>query len=149
MNDVKNVIRGLEDTMKAIRMLNRYVPYSYSDQACAEAILLLEGSLPKILTLEAVKGIGTRESRRVESADVEPVWLERLEDDLSNLSMVLVSWWYCDFMDQSEDEFDFIVKYFGTDFDDTLDYNSYGKTWRIWNNKPTEEQRKAAEWSVL
>ena len=35
---------------------------------------------------------------------------------------------------------------FGTEQDVELNNDDYGKTWRCWAEKPTEEERKAAEW---
>lgn len=35
---------------------------------------------------------------------------------------------------------------FGTEQDAVMDNNDYGKTWRCWAEKPTEEERKMAKW---
>lgn len=29
---------------------------------------------------------------------------------------------------------------------DRLEYSEYGKSWRCWNKRPTDEQRKAVKW---
>lgn len=35
---------------------------------------------------------------------------------------------------------------FGTEQDAVMNNDDYGKTWRCWAEKPTEEERKVAEW---
>lgn len=107
---------------------------------------LLKEQEPRLLGLEEVKAIALRESKRTLSSKVEPVWLEQNEDGLTNLALVLISWWYMEGIDEDETEFEFIAKYFGTDLDDTLNYLDYGTRWRVWSNKPTIEQRKAVKW---
>lgn len=37
---------------------------------------------------------------------------------------------------------------FGTEQDAVLNNDDYGKTWRCWAEKPTEGERKAAEWLI-
>ena len=102
------------------------------------------------MTLEEVKAIALREAKRILSSEVEPVWLEQNEDGLTKLSLVLISWWYIENIDigRDETEFEFIVKYFGSDLDDTLNYLDYGTRWRVWSSKPTIEQREAVKWDA-
>lgn len=111
-----------------------------------DALELLKEQEPRLLGLEEVKAIALREVKRILSSEVEPVWLEQSDGDLTNLELVLISWWYMEGIDKDEAKFEFIAKYFGTDFDDTLNYLDYGTHWRVWSSKPTIEQRKAVKW---
>lgn len=111
-----------------------------------DVIALLKEQEPRLLGLEEVKAIALRETKRIQSSEVEPVWLEQNEDGLANMKLALISWWYMEGIDEDETEFEFIAKYFGTDFDDTLRYLDYGTRWRVWSSKPTIEQRKAVKW---
>jgi hypothetical protein len=40
----------------------------------------------------------------------------------------------------------FFVSFIGIEFAERHEKCNYGKTWRCWAEKPTEEERKAAEW---
>lgn len=117
-----------------------------SNRLIYDALELLKEQEPRLMTLEEVKAIALRETERILSSGVEPVWLEQNDDGLTNLNLVLISWWYMDNLDEDETEFEFIAKYFGTDIDDTLNYLDYGTRWRVWSSKPTIEQRKAVKW---
>lgn len=148
MLDRLKVIKGLEE---AVKVIENYVPEryrGYSRLSCYDAIALLREQEPRLLELEEVKAIALREAERILSTEVEPVWLEQNEGGLTRLVLVLISWWYMEGIDKDETEFEFIVKYFGTDLDDTLNYLDYGTRWRVWSSKPTIEQRKAVEWDA-
>lgn len=118
------------------------------ERLMADALALLREQEPRLLGLEEVKAIALREAERNLSTNVEPVWLEQNDGGLTNLALVLISWWYMEGIDKDETEFEFIAYYFGTDLDDTLNYLDYGTRWRVWSSKPTEEQRKAVKWDA-
>ena len=121
--------------------------YHNDSQCVRDALALLRDQEPHLLGLEEVKAIALREATRILSTEVEPVWLEQNEGGITNLSLVLISWWYMEYIDEDESAFEFIAKYFGTDIDETLKYLDYGTRWRVWSSKPTIEQRKAVKWN--
>lgn len=103
--------------------------------------------LPRLLTFDEIKRIAQKEAYRIKSEEVEPVWLEEVNDGIASLNLVLISWWYDpDMPDDNPEDFNFIVKFFGTDLDDCMGYNSFGKRWRIWSARPTKEEMSAAPW---
>ena len=70
------------------------------------------------MTLEEVK-------RHVKEPEAEPVWLDDVEEPSNT------GWTYshiiCDWLHG-------------------FDERTYGKEWRCWSRKPTDEERKAAKW---
>ena len=80
---------------------------------------LAENEKPLVpLTLEEVK-------RHVKEPEAEPVWLDDVEEPSNT------GWTYshiiCDWLHG-------------------FDERTYGKEWRCWSRKPTDEERKAAKW---
>jgi hypothetical protein len=45
-----------------------------------------------------------------------------------------------------EGHVNFFVSFIGIEFAERHEKCKYGKTWRCWAEKPTEEEREAAEW---
>lgn len=152
--DREKIIRGLECCTDHYHRADCYGCYQEGPGfgfACRESLMrdalaLLREQEPRLLGLEEVKAIALREAERILSSKVEPVWLEQNEGGLTNLALVLISWWYMEGVDEDETAFEFIAKHFGTDIDDTLNYLDYGKRWRAWTRKPSLEQRKEAAW---
>lgn len=103
-------------------------------------------SVARVLSIDEVKDIGYRQ---YEEHEVEPVWLEAWAKSPGTgyvLYMALLSY------DKEEEAWnepgDTLVytKFFGTDLDDTFYPEDYGRHWRCWTAKPTDEQRKTTEW---
>ena len=122
-------------------------------EKCAEAenvaMLCIVESIarePRLLGLEEVKAIALRMAHRIVSTEAEPVWLEQNDGSMTRLVPALISWWYMEGIDEDETEFEFIAEYFGTDFDDTLNYLDYGTRWRCWSGKPSKDQRRDTPW---
>lgn len=69
-------------------------------------------------------------------------FLERKEEEEVYLVVLKEGWevYFVDFVD--------FVDFVGTDSLVWYDKVDYGKTWRCWAEKPTEEERKAAEWET-
>lgn len=130
----------------------RHESITLSDK-CAEAenvaMLCIVESIarePRLLGLEEVKAIALRMAQRIVSTEAEPVWLEQNDGGMTRLVPALISWWYMEGIDEDETEFEFIAEYFGTDFDDTLNYLDYGTRWRCWSAKPSKELREVTPW---
>ena len=147
MTERENVINELiKHIESALAIDSDYVDCVRTD-LLQYTVALLKAQEPRVLTLEEVKAIALRETERILSTEVEPVWLEQIAGGLTNLELALISWWYMEDIDKDETEFEFIAKYFGTDIDETLNYLDYGTRWRVWSSKPTIEQRKAVKWN--
>ena len=130
MNNQEKVINGLECCNADNRMCSK-CPYDpNSDEVvwegnCAkdlarDALALMKAQEPKLFTLDDVSAW-----IRQKPLDREPIYVE--VKDLFGAWMV-----------------DEIASYLPeTDLSGEL----YGKTWRVWSAKPTEEQRKEAKWN--
>lgn len=85
---------------------------------------------PRVMTLE-----------EVEEALDTVVWVDRpLFDNLSSEYALIDS--YSRKLQIVELRYPFCDK----DYRERSDYATYGKTWRCWTSRPTDEQRKAVKW---
>jgi len=108
-------------------------PYCGKDKLIWETIELLKEQKPRLLTFEEVKkhfhipGELLSDIKKYVDFknDIEPLYLEcNIEDEW------VVHW----------RTYDIIIPYLDTWEKD------YGKTWRCWTKKPTEEQKRAVKW---
>ena len=144
MIDREKVIEGLNN-IKSI--INAAVYYddgygSEQDLNCLDdAITLLEEQEPRLLTLDEVKTIGTQNYNQIQDENTRLIWIEERNANALRITKPT----YYDFFEE-EDEEPIIINYVGTDYYDHFKQNTYGKDWRCWSSKPTEEQRKAVKW---
>lgn len=132
MAEREKVIRGLElcaydpdpgQELKEIRSCPEcpYYRAGCSPQLIRDALALLKEKEPKLLTLEEVE------------KSEEWMWVEYVSG-------------YCGWQrPDKEDDYLNMVAWNDATFD-RKDY--YGKTWRCWTARLTEEQRKAVKWNV-
>lgn len=137
MIDREKVIKGLECCM-AEKICASKCPYKgqcddggyYYSKAIEDAISLLKEQEPRVMTLE-----------EVEDALDSVVWVDRpLFDNLSNEYALIDS--YSRKLQIVELRYPFYDK----DYRERSDYVTYGKTWRCWTSRPTDEQREAIPW---
>ena len=95
---------------------------------CSAALALLKEQGPRVLTLE-----------KIQSGTVEVAWLE-----CSDKQEVQAGLWFKR-INEGEDEGIIIHVLDGFE---GLRTAVYGKTWRCWTARPTEEQRKAVKWDA-
>lgn len=137
MADREKVIRGLElcaydpdpgQELKEIRSCLEcpYYRAGCSPQLIRDALALLKGQEARVLTLEEIR-----------SGTVEVAWLE-----CSDKEEVRAGLWFKR-INEGEDEGIIIHVLDGFE---GLRTEVYGKTWRCWTARPTEEQRKAVKW---
>jgi len=111
---------------RAIILLSQmYLPY-FDDEdkdALTKAIEALTEQEPRVLTLEEVRD------------EYEVVWLET-----KYLQPTV-----CLF-DNGESNVDWLYFVFGSDDSYGESVHLYGKNWRCWSAKPTDEQREAVPW---
>ena len=129
------------------------MPYEYAEEAAADAFAyirelearLAEHEKPlKLMTLDEV----VEKSKRVND---NVIWLERPDEEygyddaecipalVSNHSSIGADCiQYVRFLAWPKREIVFDIA--------DEDKDDYGKTWRCWSHRPTEEERKAAEW---
>ena len=125
MNDREKVIKGLECCI--IRYSDDYArcdecPY---ESACGkrlkqDALALLKAQEPRVMTVDEV-----RTWVSTPRIDREPIWVE-IENGVS-------AWIVSD-------------EYWDMPIDANLSSDLYGKTWRCWTARPTDEQREAVKW---
>lgn len=113
-------------TLKA-KLAKRGLPYAYAEDIASDALTYiqqLEANLAEYekplvpMSLEEVK-------MHVKEPEAEPVWLEDVEEPSNTgwtYSHIIYDWMH------------------------GFDERTYGKEWRCWSRKPTEEERKAAKW---
>ena len=148
---IKSTMRGMAEREKVIQGLEahanpktcetcagEYCPYynrggSYPKVTCssflaADALALLREQEPRVLTLEEIR-----------SGTVEVVWLE--DADKPN---VIPGIWFRLSNEGGDEAVDIHVMdgFVGARLE------VYGKMWRAWTSRPTEEQRKAVPWDA-
>lgn len=138
----EKVIRGLElcaydpdpgQELKEIRSCPEcpYYRAGCSPQLIRDALALLREQEPRVMTLDEVR-------RNHEWA----VWIECNSSKTQNIGQYSgkVSWYNKRLSDWER----FLT--IGSDEYLFRESDGYGKTWRCWTARPTEEQRKAAKW---
>lgn len=105
-----------------------------------DALVLLKEQEPMVLTLEEVKAIGTQNYCQIQDENTRLIWSEE------GYALHAVMPTYYDFELEDGEEEPIYLYYVGTDYFKHYDQNTYGKTWRCWSSRPTDEQRKAVEW---
>lgn len=93
------------------------------NRMAADALELLKAQEPRVLTLEEVRN------------EYKVVWLETKY--LSSKTSIV---------DNEESNADWLWLVFGLNDNYKLSCRSYGKRWRCWSSKPTDEQREAVKW---
>lgn len=149
----ESVIAALDDVGKYFRRLYReaadpetYAKYysmmSVVSQASNLIEELMEKQEPRVLTLDEVKTIGTQNYNQMQDENTRLIWIEERNANALRITKPT----YYDFFEE-EDEEPIIINYIGTDFYDHFKQNTYGKHWRCWSEKPTEEQRESVKWA--
>lgn len=106
-----------------------------------DALVLLKEQGPRMLTLEEVKAIGTQNFNQIRDENTRFIWSEE------EYALNIVKPTYYDFGLEDSKEEPIYLYYIGTDFFNRFNQNTYGKTWRCWSAKPTEEQRESVKWA--
>lgn len=120
---------------EAIRIINQYdcnfywtdgekIPTEDLIDAFELAVKALDETEPRVLTLEEVRD------------EYEVVWLET---KYLQPTVCLV--------DNGESDADWLCVVFGVDDTYPVPWHLYGKSWRCWSAKPTDEQREAVPWN--
>ena len=123
---------------EAIRIINQYdcnfywtdgekIPTEDLIEAFELAVKALEEQEPRVLTLE--------ELRSLDGTD-HFVWLE----DNGEYEL------YDCYAEVTAYRNNVELNIFGSEVEFEPDNEEYGKTWRCWSARPTEEQRKAVKW---
>ena len=133
MAERQKVIKGLETCLKGDPDTCFECPYFTGRIDCShkmntDALTLLREQEPRVLTLEEIR-----------SGTVEVVWLE--DPDKPN---VIPGIWFRLSNEGGDEAVDIHVMdgFVGARL------AVYGKMWRAWTSRPTEEQRKAVPWDA-
>ena len=113
------------------------------DRNCADCELVQDdGELHEMYT--NVIGMLKEQEARVltldEAAADQEVWTEAKLRGTERIPLFISILWLTD------DAKDFELELIGTSRRAFMLANEYGKTWRCWSSKPTDEQRKAVKW---
>lgn len=150
----ESVISALDDVGKYFRSLcheeadpETYAKYysmmSIVSQASNLIEELMEKQEPRVLTLDEVKAISTQNFNQMRNENTRLIWSEERNANTLNIAKPT----YYDFELEDSEEKPIILNYIGTDFFDNFNPSTYGKDWRCWSAKPTEEQRDSVKWA--
>lgn len=135
----EKIIKGLECCSAMSGYVCRQCPYSDDcidvelaygiPHLAADALELLKAQEPRVLTLE--------ELRQLEHTD-HIIWIEANGDPESFNGYAEVT---TNFVTK---DIEFFVP--GNEIEFMPDNKNYGKTWRCWTSRPTDEQREVIPW---
>lgn len=130
MTKQEKVIRGLE------RFIDDFKPFcgNRADwQKVYDALALLKEQEPMVMDAEEVA--------RLTEETYQWLWIEEIQNTTWNLHC-LRAFVYSKHPDTGE----FYILANGYRDIVKLEGDEYGKTWRCWTSRPTDEQRKAVKW---
>ena len=119
MPDLEKTIRELENFIESYKQ-------AFDDDGYApleDAISLLKAQEPRVMTLDEVE---TWNNQSIYSK--ENIFIENFADDFGTLAYV------GDFRNRSYPT-------------EESAFSGYGKSWRCWTSRPTDEQREAVKWN--
>ena len=142
MADREKVIRGLESLWRCVSPVSHTCgdcPYQDNHVECArrvvtDAIALLREQEARVMDAEEVA--------RLTEETYQWLWIEEIQNITWNLHC-LRAFVYSKHPDTGE----FYILANGYRDIVKLEGDEYGKTWRCWSARPTEEQRKAVKWN--
>lgn len=129
MTDRGKVVKGLECLANNISGCYSDCPY-YESPSCfrtiaADALALLKAQEPRVMTLEEIK-------------DGESYWLSAGKEFVPRPVICIIHR-----EDDARKPYITFAEQYGTFSWETEDY---GKAWRCWTSRPTDDQRKAEKW---
>ena len=132
LSKCSRVHRNLEDCAECPYRLKpgHYAGMECWYRLCDDALALLKEQEPRVMTLEEVKNASV-------------VWLEPIHIDLEVDMPIWFDGW-AEPVDSSECRINLYD--FGNEVPVETEYSEYGKTWRCWTSRPTEEQKKEVPW---
>ena len=110
---------------------DQHITYCFNKRdLMADALSLLKAQKPRVMTLEEVEG-----------ALDTVVWVDRpnLENTSDEYALITA-------YSMKHGYFDLRYTFCDPNYRERSDYATYGKRWRCWTQRPTDEQRKAVEW---
>ncbi len=138
MADREKVIRGLEYCIDPQALCCKCPYYNYGhcdpDKVRKDAIALLREQEARVMDAEEVA--------RLTEETYQWLWIEEIQNITWNLHC-LRAFVYSKHPDTGE----FYILANGYRDIVKLEGDEYGKTWRCWTSRPTEEQRKAVKWN--
>ena len=103
---------------------------------------------PRLMTLEEVKEIGRFEFDNTDRSKETVVWFEKRNGNAFNGWLAPSRIEYCYHPEYGDDEYcDSVIQYVsGSEVTSRLHCGVYGKYWRCWSARPTDEQREKVKW---
>lgn len=132
MDDRENVIKGLENEIRRIHRepKGKSLGIFMTVDEAEDILALLKEQEAKVLTVD-----------QLEDALDTVVWLETpVSENLADGYSLIMAY-------SHKYGYMFFDSPFGDNpSQDRLEYSEYGKSWRCWDKRPTNEQRKAVKW---
>lgn len=102
----------------------------------------------RVMTLEEVKEIGRFEFDNTDRSKETVVWFEKRNGNAFNGGLAPSRIEYCYHPEYGDDEYcDSVTQYVsGSVVTSRLHCGVYGKKWRCWTQRPTDEQREKVKW---
>ena len=140
MTDMEKVIKGLECHAKVIGC-KEHCPYWRSEtldcsiRLANDSLALLKAQEPRVMTQEEVESAYEKQ---------EPVWLDVKDVPVSNYIVIGYR-----LMHKTRKGHEMAYELIGASIVSEKSYgvSMYGKKWRCWTSRPTDEQREGAKWS--
>ena len=135
MPDVKNTINGLQ---QAIDIMRRIMPNQYwfdIETPCNDAIALLKAQEPRVMSVQEVKQLKHGVLVAYEARGL------RLGDDGKHHMTIVCH--AAEF--ETIDSRGVIWFHGGIGIEG---FKNYGRVFRVWTSRPTDEQREAAPWQI-
>lgn len=142
MMQLENVISRFETVIDFAKRNGNTSGFVFVDDLQA-AVDYIKQQIPKIMTYDEVKEIA-KSNLDAYIDETKLVWLEEMQQDCCNI----VRTYYSYHPEWGDNEYQDSVTavFIGSDYNERYFQKEYGKTWRCWTKRPTEEQREATLW---
>ena len=135
MIDLEKVVQGVVDVTTVVPDLTNETDANWIIRRLDKAVAALKAQEPKVLTLEELK----------KSVDC-PCWFES-----HGTYMGQKGFWIIPYMFSVTGMMSYVFPLMQTDERGNTHYSElgtyvYGKVWRCWTSRPTDEQREAVKW---
>ena len=158
MDKREKVIKGLECCSIGLYCPDEECPYEKDKEEkqknciallARDALELLKAQEARVMTLDEVKEIGRFEFDNTDRSKETVVWFEKRNGNSFNGRLAPSRIEYCYHPEYGDDEYcDSVTQYVsGSEVTSRLHCGVYGKYWRCWTQRPTDEQREKVKWN--
>lgn len=131
--DIERCICNVPDACRDCSHYTGTVGFGCMESLMADTLALLKEQIPRIMTLEEI----------IKNGDDEPLFLEYVLPKKTVLKPAVFQPENSDMEKKQHSDACVVSAWCASGF---YNINEYGKTWRCWTTRPTDEQRKEAKW---